>query len=204
MSAAAWHRVLVVPRYCCFWRRSRAAPNPRTLASPARPTGQARLPFPLFRPVQARLPKMLPSSSRKPRSGLRYRILRAGKGPMPKATDTVKVNYHGWLDDGKVFDSSYDRNKPISFPLNGVIPGWTEGMQLVGEGRHDRIGNPFVAGLRRSRHARRDSRRGKAPLLGGTVENRVEPGSRYLTGWRTLKTPTTRPAARTRNIQVLL
>jgi FKBP-type peptidyl-prolyl cis-trans isomerase len=44
------------------------------------------------------------------------------------------VNYHGWLDDGKVFDSSYQRNEPISFPLNRVIPGWTEGMQLVGEG----------------------------------------------------------------------
>jgi FKBP-type peptidyl-prolyl cis-trans isomerase len=53
---------------------------------------------------------------------------------MPKATDKVKVNYHGWLDGGKVFDSSYDRKKPISFPLNRVIKGWTEGMQLVGEG----------------------------------------------------------------------
>jgi FKBP-type peptidyl-prolyl cis-trans isomerase FkpA len=46
----------------------------------------------------------------------------------------VTVNYKGWLDSGKVFDSSYDRGEPISFPLNRVIPGWTEGMQLVGEG----------------------------------------------------------------------
>ena len=53
---------------------------------------------------------------------------------MPKSTDTVKVNYHGWLDGGKVFDSSYERKKPISFPLDGVIKGWTEGMQSVGEG----------------------------------------------------------------------
>jgi FKBP-type peptidyl-prolyl cis-trans isomerase len=53
---------------------------------------------------------------------------------MPKATNTVKVNYHGWLDNGTKFDSSYDRREPIEFPLNGVIPGWTEGMQLVGEG----------------------------------------------------------------------
>ena len=53
---------------------------------------------------------------------------------MPIGTDTVKVNYHGWLDGGKVFDSSYERKDPISFPLNGVIKGWTEGMQLVGEG----------------------------------------------------------------------
>jgi FKBP-type peptidyl-prolyl cis-trans isomerase len=46
----------------------------------------------------------------------------------------VKVHYHGWLDDGKVFDSSYQRREPIEFPLSGVIPGWTEGMQLVGQG----------------------------------------------------------------------
>lgn len=67
-------------------------------------------------------------------SGLKFRVLRQGKGGKPKAANTVKVNYHGWLDNGKVFDSSYKRGKPISFPLNGVIKGWTEGMQLVGEG----------------------------------------------------------------------
>ena len=67
-------------------------------------------------------------------SGLQYRVLRKGAGAAPKATSTVKVNYHGWLDDGKVFDSSYDRREPIEFPLNGVIPGWTEGMQLVQPG----------------------------------------------------------------------
>jgi len=66
-------------------------------------------------------------------SGLKYRILRKGPGGKPTAADTVEVNYHGWLDDGKVFDSSYARGESISFPLNGVIPGWTEGMQLVGE-----------------------------------------------------------------------
>jgi FKBP-type peptidyl-prolyl cis-trans isomerase len=46
----------------------------------------------------------------------------------------VKVHYHGWLDNGQKFDSSYDRGETIEFPLNGVIPGWTEGMQLVGKG----------------------------------------------------------------------
>lgn len=66
-------------------------------------------------------------------SGLKYRVLRKGTDK-PAATDTVKVNYHGWLDNGKVFDSSYKRGEPISFPLNRVIKGWTEGMQLVGEG----------------------------------------------------------------------
>ena len=67
-------------------------------------------------------------------SGLQYRVLRKGKGATPKASDTVKVNYHGWLDNGTTFDSSYERKEPISFPLNGVIKGWTEGMQLVGAG----------------------------------------------------------------------
>jgi FKBP-type peptidyl-prolyl cis-trans isomerase FkpA len=67
-------------------------------------------------------------------SGLQYRVLRKGSGANPKASNTVKVHYHGWLDDGKVFDSSYERREPIEFPLSGVIPGWTEGMQLVGSG----------------------------------------------------------------------
>jgi FKBP-type peptidyl-prolyl cis-trans isomerase len=67
-------------------------------------------------------------------SGLQYRILRKGTGDKPKASSSVHVNYHGWLDNNKVFDSSYNRGEPISFPLNRVIPGWTEGMQLVGEG----------------------------------------------------------------------
>jgi FKBP-type peptidyl-prolyl cis-trans isomerase FkpA len=67
-------------------------------------------------------------------TGLKYRVLRKGNDKKAKATSTVKVNYEGWLDNGKVFDSSYKRKEPISFPLNRVIPGWTEGMQLVGEG----------------------------------------------------------------------
>ena len=75
-----------------------------------------------------------PKSMTKTGSGLQYRILRKGTGVKPKATNKVEVNYHGWLDDGKVFDSSYKRGEPISFGLNQVIPGWTEGMQLVGEG----------------------------------------------------------------------
>ena len=68
------------------------------------------------------------------KSGLKYRILRRGAGKAPRATASVEVNYHGWLANGKVFDSSYQRKESISFPLNRVIAGWTEGMQLVGEG----------------------------------------------------------------------
>ena len=67
-------------------------------------------------------------------SGLRYRILRKSDGLKPTAANSVTVHYRGWLDSGTEFDSSYDRGQPISFPLNGVIAGWTEGMQLVGVG----------------------------------------------------------------------
>ncbi len=67
-------------------------------------------------------------------SGLQYEVLTAGAGKSPKATDTVQVNYRGTTIDGKEFDSSYKRGEPIEFPLNGVIPGWTEGVQLMKEG----------------------------------------------------------------------
>jgi len=67
-------------------------------------------------------------------SGLQYKILASGEGKAPKATDVVLVNYRGTLLDGKEFDSSYKRNEPIEFPLNQVIPGWTEGVQLIKEG----------------------------------------------------------------------
>jgi len=64
-------------------------------------------------------------------SGLQYEVLQAGDGASPAATDKVKVHYHGTLLDGTVFDSSVERGEPISFGLNQVIPGWTEGVQLM-------------------------------------------------------------------------
>src|ERR1700730_12828440 len=65
-------------------------------------------------------------------SGLKYQVVKQGTGTAsPKATDTVKVHYHGTLLNGTVFDSSVERGEPISFPLNGVIAGWTEGLQLM-------------------------------------------------------------------------
>jgi FKBP-type peptidyl-prolyl cis-trans isomerase FkpA len=67
-------------------------------------------------------------------SGLKYRIRRKSDGRKPTAVDSVRVDYHGWLDGGKVFDSSYKRSEPTSFPLSRVIPAWTEGLQLIGEG----------------------------------------------------------------------
>ena len=67
-------------------------------------------------------------------SGLQYKIITEGKGAKPKSTDTVTVNYEGTLIGGKVFDSSYQRGQPVSFPVNGVIKGWTEALQLMPEG----------------------------------------------------------------------
>lgn len=67
-------------------------------------------------------------------SGLQYKELKAGTGRSPGARDMVTTHYHGTLIDGTVFDSSYDRNEPATFPVNGVIAGWTEALQLMKEG----------------------------------------------------------------------
>lgn len=67
-------------------------------------------------------------------SGLQYKILVEGDGPSPVATDEVTVHYEGRLIDGTVFDSSYERGQPATFPLSGVIPGWTEGLQYLNVG----------------------------------------------------------------------
>lgn len=64
-------------------------------------------------------------------SGIQITTLKAGTGAAPKATDTVTVHYRGTLDDGKEFDSSYKRNQPATFPLSGVVPCWTEGVQKI-------------------------------------------------------------------------
>ncbi|MEL6109284.1 MAG: FKBP-type peptidyl-prolyl cis-trans isomerase [Planctomycetota bacterium] len=67
-------------------------------------------------------------------SGLQYRILRKSDGRKPTAADSVFAHYAGWLEDGTQFDSSYDRGSPSQFSLSGVISGWTQGLQLIGEG----------------------------------------------------------------------
>ena len=76
-------------------------------------------------------------------TGLQYEVIEAGNGAKPKATDTVEVNYRGTFIDGKQFDSSYDRGQTIEFPLNGVILGWTEGVQLMNTGATYRFYIPF-------------------------------------------------------------
>ena len=67
-------------------------------------------------------------------SGLQYEVIEAGSGRSPSETDQVKVHYQGTLIDGTVFDSSYERGEPVTFPVNRVIPGWTEALQLMKEG----------------------------------------------------------------------
>jgi FKBP-type peptidyl-prolyl cis-trans isomerase FklB len=64
-------------------------------------------------------------------SGLQYKVIKEGDGAMPKPDDTVTVNYEGKLINGTVFDSSYKRGQPATFPVKGVIPGWTEALQLM-------------------------------------------------------------------------
>ena len=76
-------------------------------------------------------------------SGLQYQVLTEGNGRKPKATDNVKCHYEGTLIDGTVFDSSYRRGEAATFPLNGVIAGWTEGVQLMGEGAKYRFFIPY-------------------------------------------------------------
>jgi len=94
------------------------------------------LPFPKPGPAD----KEAPAEFTTTKSGLKYRVLRKSDGPKATRTSAVRVHYRGWLPDAKdpgqgaEFDSSYARGEPIEFPLGNVIPGWTEGMQLVGEG----------------------------------------------------------------------
>ena len=76
-------------------------------------------------------------------SGLQYEVLEATLGQKPKATDNVRVHYEGTLIDGTVFDSSYKRGESIAFPLNGVIKGWTEGLQLMSVGSKYKFFIPY-------------------------------------------------------------
>jgi FKBP-type peptidyl-prolyl cis-trans isomerase len=86
-------------------------------------------------------PKILSTAS-----GLHYEVIAEGTGPKPLPTDTVRVHYTGTLVDGTKFDSSVDRGEPAEFPLNGVIPGWTEGLQLVSAGGKLKLYIPSTLG----------------------------------------------------------
>ncbi|TWU58673.1 Peptidyl-prolyl cis-trans isomerase Mip precursor [Rubripirellula tenax] len=79
-------------------------------------------------------------------SGLRYRILRKSDKKKPTPANSVVAHYKGWLDNGKIFDSSYRKGSPIPFPLRGVIAGWTEGVPLIGEGGMIELDIPYQLG----------------------------------------------------------
>ena len=87
--------------------------------------------------------KAPPADAKRTTSGLAYRVLKPGTGKLrPRATSQVMVHYTGWSTDGKMFDSSVVRGQPATFPLNGVIRGWTEGLQLMVEGEKTRFWIP--------------------------------------------------------------
>ena len=87
--------------------------------------------------------KAPPADAKKTASGLAYKVIKPGTGARhPRSTDEVTVNYSGWTTDGKMFDSSVTRGEPATFPLNGVIAGWTEGVQLMTEGETMRFWIP--------------------------------------------------------------
>jgi len=84
-----------------------------------------------------------PKNAKKTKSGIAYRVLKKGTGKEhPKADSTVEVHYSGWTTDGKMFDSSVARGQPATFPLSAVIPGWTEGVQLMVVGEKTRFWIP--------------------------------------------------------------
>jgi len=96
-----------------------SADEPKEVALPKMPKGAGK--------VDADAPKTLSATT----SGLKYRVLRKGTGGKPMASDEVKVNYHGWFDDGKSFDSSYDRGTPAEFPLRSMLRLPSLGCQYV-------------------------------------------------------------------------
>ena len=99
-----------------------------------------------FSPSPAQAPpdvKAVPTDAKKTASGLAYKVIKAGTGKdHPKSTSNVTVHYSGWTTDGKLFDSSVLRGQPATFPLNGVIAGWTEGVQLMVVGEKTRFWIP--------------------------------------------------------------
>jgi len=112
-------------------------------------------------------------------SGLQYKVIQSGTGESPKLTDTVKVHYQGTLIDGTIFDSSIQRGQPIFFPVNGVIAGWTEALQLMKVGDKWQLFHPGPTGLRRPESHPGDSAQQRIDLRGGIARHRkISPGKR--------------------------
>ena len=123
-------RLLIVPVVAVLLSGCPTFENERPRDQSAR-----RTPSPAARMEPGPMDEDAPEEFTETESGLKYRILRKSDGRKPKATDTVSAHYRGWVDGGTVFDSSYDKGgAPVEFSLRDVIPGWTEGLQLIGEG----------------------------------------------------------------------
>ena len=117
-----------------------APPPPKSEPASAAPPAPAGPPADPNAPADV---KAAPADATKTASGLASKVLKPGTGKdHPAATDRVTVHYTGWTTDGRKFDSSVDRGQPATFPLNGVIPGWTEGVQLMVEGEKRRFWIP--------------------------------------------------------------
>lgn len=138
-----------------FFHRSNIHPRPIGLALVASllvATGltlaedASEVPFPKLPEGAGQIDKNAAKTFTTTPSDLKYRILRKGTGAKPTAAQQVEVCYHGWLNGGRVFDSSYSRGQSISFGLNQVIKGWTEGMQKVGVGGMIELEIPFYLG----------------------------------------------------------
>lgn len=112
----------------------------RAAAAPA-PAPPAEAPSP---PPQSAAPAAYVGQKATTASGLQYEVLKVGTGISPKAWDQVRVHYHGYFPDGRVFDSSVERGESIVFRLDQVIPGWTEGVQLMREGAKYRFFIPWL------------------------------------------------------------
>jgi FKBP-type peptidyl-prolyl cis-trans isomerase len=131
-------------------------PQDAVATAPAPPPDEEPIKTADLKPKKAPLPKLpagagemdadAPEELTPTNTGLYYRILRKSDGRKPKATESVVAHYRGTLDDGSQFDSSYDKGKPIPFGLNQVIKGWTEGLQLIGEGGMIELEIPYQLG----------------------------------------------------------
>jgi FKBP-type peptidyl-prolyl cis-trans isomerase len=128
---------------------SKPAADAETTAAPevaSAPPAPASLPRPMAQPSAIPAPAdvaQAPADAQKTASGLASKVLTPGAGAeRPRPTDTVRVHYTGWSKDGTMFDSSVTRGRPTSFRLNQVIPGWTEGLQLMVSGEKRRLWIP--------------------------------------------------------------
>ena len=123
---------------CSMDQTSSTQPMPITEApsvqSPSEPLASGPVPFPKLPAGAGEIAEGASQEFTTTKTGLKYRILREGDGKKPTVINTVLAHYHGWLDSGKVFDSSYARGKPISFPLNQVVEGWRDGIPFCAEG----------------------------------------------------------------------